>query len=143
DRLLELAILNQELDMLEPVLLGVNRAPYWVDTNIPQVKAAVLQGDRGILVIPIWLGGGAQFVPGQGAVSELITVIPMIPDTYQPWLVSPGNLRALKPKTVTGGTQITIPEFDLTATVVFTGDLSPRALLATWHDKSRRMSPEV
>jgi hypothetical protein len=129
--------------MLEPVLQGINRAPEWVVTNNPQVKAAVLRGERGILVIPIWLGGGAQFVPGQGSMHGLITVIPTIPDTYQPWLVSPGHVQALKPKTVTGGTQITIPEFDLTSTVVFTGDLSPKGLLSFWQDKSRRLSPEA
>src|SRR5262249_50943132 len=76
DRLLAVALLNQELDMLEPVLLGVNRSPFWIDTSNPNVKAAVLQGDRGTLVIPIWLGSGAQFVPGQAATHYLSMTVP-------------------------------------------------------------------
>jgi hypothetical protein len=63
----------------------------------------------------------------------------MIPDTYQPWEVSPGRVRSLKPKTVTGGTQITIPEFGLTTAIVFTGDLSDKGMLVFWQDKSRQL----
>ena len=42
--------------MLEPLLLGVVDAPVWVDTSIPEVKAAVIRCDRGVLVLPMWLG---------------------------------------------------------------------------------------
>jgi hypothetical protein len=141
DRLLEVALLNLELQMLEPVLLSVNRQPVWIDTANPQVKAAVLYGDRGILVLPMWLGGGMQFVPPQAAQNNLTLTVPMIPPTAQAWEVSPADLHALQMKRVPGGAQITIPEFDLCTAVVFTSDLSPKGLLVYWQDLSRKLAP--
>src|SRR5205823_14517947 len=43
DRLLAIALRNQELAMLEPLLLSVVEAPVWIDTSVPEVKAAVLR----------------------------------------------------------------------------------------------------
>ena len=45
--------------MIEPMLLGVVDAPVWIDTSIPEVKAAVLRCEHGMLVLPLWLGRGA------------------------------------------------------------------------------------
>src|SRR5262249_54629137 len=106
DRLLQVALLNLELQMLEPVLLSVNRQPVWIDTGNPQVKAAVLYGDRGIVVLPIWLGGNMQYVPAQAAQNSLTLTVPMIPPTAQPWEISPGDVHSLQPKRVPGGVQI-------------------------------------
>src|SRR5207248_7198610 len=64
DRLQGMALLNTELDMLAPVLLapGVSgERNQWVDTNHPSVKAAIIRSERGLLVLPIWLGSGNQF----------------------------------------------------------------------------------
>ena len=63
DRLLTLALLNQELTMLEPLLLSAVDSPAWIDTSIPDVKAAVTRCDRGLLVIPLWLGPGRNTAP--------------------------------------------------------------------------------
>ena len=57
DRLLTIALLNQELAMLEPCSRMVIDQPTWIDTSVPQVKAAVfICPPRGVLVIPLWLG---------------------------------------------------------------------------------------
>jgi hypothetical protein len=144
DRLLMLALLNQELRMLEPVLLtiSVSEQPVWIDTSHKDVKAAVLRSDRGILVLPIWLGGGAQYVPPQGAVANLSMVVPLVPDGTQPWEISPGRVQSLQQncKRETGGTRLTLPEFDLTAAIVFTGDLSDNGLVARWQEHTRRVA---
>src|SRR5436309_7144879 len=67
DRLLALALLNMELQMLEPLLANAD-PPEWIDTSEPDVKAAVFRVyERGILVLPMWVGGHAQLVPGQSA----------------------------------------------------------------------------
>ena len=60
DRLLALALLNQELQLLEPILVETEE-PTWVDTSLPDVKAAILRSDKGILVLPMWMGKG---IPG-------------------------------------------------------------------------------
>jgi hypothetical protein len=123
DRLQVLALLNQELEMLEPLLVAVDAPPVWIDTSVPEVKAAVLRTPRAVLVLPMWLGNGAQFVPGQSAAVQVNMVVPQVPQSTQPWEVTPGEIRAgLRPERVPGGTKITLPEFGLTTAVVFTSD---------------------
>jgi hypothetical protein len=139
DRLLTLALLNQELQMLEPLFRGVVDSPVWIDTSVPEVKAAVIRCERGLLVLPLWLGRGAQFVPGQSAASRIDIIVPGVPTGTQPWRVSPGEVRSLPFSRVIGGTRVTLNEFDMSAAVVFTSDNSPTGLLVRWQDQSRRM----
>jgi hypothetical protein len=122
DRLLCCAVLNQELEMLEPFLVSVDEAPQWIDTSVPAVKAAVMRTAKGVLVIPIWQGKGAQFVPGQAAVSKLSMVVPQVSPSTQAWEVTPADVIGLRGERVTGGTKVTLPEFGLTSAVVFTSD---------------------
>jgi hypothetical protein len=125
DRLQLLALLNQELEMLEPLLVTVDNAPVWIDTTVPEVKAAVLRSPRGVLVLPMWLGRGAQFVPGQAAASKVSMVVPQVPKGTLAWEISPAEIQSfLSPERVPGGTKITIPEFGLTSAIVFTADTS-------------------
>jgi hypothetical protein len=121
---LTLALLNLELKMLEPLLVTASDEPTWIDTSDANVKAAVLGTGRGTLVLPIWMGKGAQFVPGQAAVSKLSITVPQIPASSQAWEISPGHVHSRKVERTTGGTKITLPEFGLTAAVLFTGDSS-------------------
>ncbi|MBI3410293.1 MAG: hypothetical protein HY040_18295 [Planctomycetes bacterium] len=122
DRLLCCALLNQEIDMLEPLLLAADAPPQWIDTSVPDVKAAVFHTSKGILVLPMWIGRGAQFVPGQAAASKLNMTVPQVPQSMQAWEVTPADVRGLRGERVVGGTKITLPEFGLTAAVVFTSD---------------------
>jgi hypothetical protein len=123
DRLQLLALLNQELEMLEPLLVTVDNAPVWIDTSVPEVKAAVLRSPRGVLVLPMWLGRGAQFVPGQSAAIKVSMVVPQVPKGTLAWEITPADIHSfLSPQRVPGGTKITIPEFGLTSAVVFTAD---------------------
>jgi hypothetical protein len=138
DRLLAVALLNLELQMLEPLLLSAVRAPQWIETSNPNVKAAVLFGDKGILVLPIWMGEFGQCVPGQEAVVGLKITVPLIPSNYNCWEINPAELRSITPKRVAGGSEITLPDFSLTAAVAFTSDVGPEGLLAYWQDLCRR-----
>jgi hypothetical protein len=145
DRLLMMALLNQEIHMLEPLLLTLRDVPVWIDTSNPHVKAAVLRCERGLLVLPVWLGDGAQYVPPQGAVPELAMIVPLVPDGMQPWEVGPARVRSLQnhAERKLGGTKVVIPEFDLTAAVVFTNDLTPKGDVANWQRHSRLMAPQA
>jgi hypothetical protein len=124
DRLLCLALLNQEIAMIEPLLVTADGPGQWVDTSHPEVKAAVMRTARGVLVLPAWLGGWAQFVPGQEATSTLSIVVPQVPQGAQAWEVTPGEVRALRVERVLGGTKVIVPEFGLTTAIVFTSDTS-------------------
>jgi hypothetical protein len=122
DRLLGLALLNQELEMLEPLLLTADGPAQWIDTNLPDVKAAVLRTAKGLLVLPMWLGAGAQFVPGQEASAHLNIVVPQVPQGTQAWEITPGEVRGLRVERVVGGTRVFLPEFGLTTAIIFTAD---------------------
>lgn len=138
DRLLELALLNQQLQMLEP-LLTTAKPPTWADTNVPEVKAAVLRCDRGVLVLPIWMGSGSQYVLGRAAVPNLQVNVPQIPPGMQAWEVGPTAVTGLHTTRDVGGTRIAIREFDLTTAIVFTADNGPDGVLVYFQDQARKM----
>jgi hypothetical protein len=144
DRLLAMALLNQELQLLEPLLVNTRPAA-WIDTANPNVKAAVFrtEGNKSILVIPMWLGGGSQFVVAQGAATELKIVVPRVPDGAQSFEVSPGQVLPLPTARVVGGTEVLLHEFDLTAAIVFTSDIVGNGLLAHFQERQRTMAPEA
>lgn len=134
DRLLCCALLNQELDMIESMLVTVEDAPVWIDTSSKDVKAAVLRCNQGVLVIPIWQGKFSQFVPGQAAAAKLTMVVPQVPKTTQAWEISPAEVRGLKTERVDKGTRVTLNEFGLTGLVVFSSDTN---LIGRFQDLAR------
>jgi hypothetical protein len=138
DRLLGMALLNQELRMLEPLLLSVVEPPTWIPTSNPEVQAAILRTEKGVLVLPMWLGKGSQFVPGQSAAVKLGMTVPQVPSGTQAWEITPGDVLSLPIERVIGGTKVTVPEFGLTTAIVFTSDNSPTGLLVRFQDHARR-----
>lgn len=121
DRLLTLAMLNQELQLLEPFLLTAEKVR-WIPTSQPEVMAAVLRGKHGVLVLPMWLGGSAQFVPGQSAAAQLTMTVPLVPAGTMAWEVSPADVKPLQAERVPSGCKVTLNEFGLTRAVIFTAD---------------------
>lgn len=138
DRLLALALLNQELQMLEPLLASAEE-PFWIDTSSPNVKAAVLRCDKGMLVLPMWLGAGAQCVPGQSAHATVELTVPHVPNGCQCWEVSPGGLRSYKWQRVPGGVKVRLQEFSMTCALVFTADLGPDGLVVRFQNHHQRV----
>ncbi len=138
DRLLALALLNLELQMIEPMLVTAD-PPVWIDTSDSDVKAAVMRTAHGTLVLPVWLGKGSQFVPGQAAKARLSMTVPQVPNGTQAWEVSPAEVRSLPSERVIGGTRVTLPEFGLTGVIVFTSDNSPTGILVRFQEQLRRM----
>jgi hypothetical protein len=141
DRLLGLALLNQELELLEPLLVKPCKEPAWIPTTNPEVWAAVLRpADTGaVLVLPVYMGAGGQFVPGQGASATLGITVPMVPRTAQAWEVSPGGIRAFRCERTLGGMRIFLHNFSLTSAVVFTPDLASTGLVVRLQDRQREM----
>ena len=139
DRLQGMALLNAEIDMLSPVLLSANASKtQWLNTNNKDVKAALIRGERGAVLLPIWFGPGMQFVPDQGAIAELKIVVPPIYDGADPWRITPAGVECLahEAKKVVGGTELTIREFDLVSPIVFTNDRA--GLVVWWQDYTRK-----
>ncbi|HEV3117027.1 MAG TPA: hypothetical protein VGY58_08250, partial [Gemmataceae bacterium] len=142
DRLLTLALLNLQLRMLEPLLETADEPGMdefsWITTGHGEVRAAVLRTKYGVLVLPIWVGKGAQFVPGQSANVSMSMVVPQVPVGMQAWEVTPAEVRCLQQERVIGGTKITIPEFSLTTAVVFTADNTPNGIVVRFQEQVRQ-----
>jgi hypothetical protein len=142
DRLLTLALLNLQLRMLEPLLETADEPGMdefsWITTGHGEVRAAVLRTKYGVLVLPIWVGKGAQFVPGQSANVSMSMVVPQVPVGMQAWEVTPAEVRCLQQERVIGGTKIMIPEFSLTTAVVFTSDNTPNGIVVRFQEQVRQ-----
>lgn len=142
DRFIETYLLNCELQLLEPVIFGSeDEKTTWEPTSHPYVKAAVIRGKKGILVLPVWLGPGAQCVVPQGAVDGLKIKVKLVPEGFEPWVLTPASYENLHSsgnvRSAPGGTEITLTKFDLTSIIVFTNDTSPDGLIVRWQDNIR------
>jgi hypothetical protein len=87
----------------------------------------------------MWVGPGTQYVAGRSAVANLTITVPGVPNGAHSWLVSPVGIEGIQPERIAGGRRIILPEFDLTAAVVFTADTGPYQLLVYLQDQTRRM----
>ncbi|HTU91219.1 MAG TPA: hypothetical protein VMF69_14160 [Gemmataceae bacterium] len=149
DRLLALALLNQEFRLLEPLLVTVTKEPQWIqglypkpfptlpDQPNPNVMAAVLTCDKAVLVLPIWLGPGSQYLPPQGYFAQVRLKV-MVPDNYAAWEVSPGCFRSYPSKPVLGGREIVMQNLTLTSAIVFTADVVGRGSLVPRFQEMQR-----
>jgi hypothetical protein len=120
-RRLELALLNQQFNLVEPYLASVQDVR-WVSTYDSRIQAAILRCDGGILVLPIWIGDGTQCVPGACSRKQLSLIIPGVPIDSQVYEVAPGDLRALYHRRVAGGIHVVVPEFSLCTALLCTND---------------------
>ncbi|MCS7016104.1 MAG: hypothetical protein NZM42_08325 [Gemmatales bacterium] len=121
-RLLQLAIVNLELEIVEP-FLATARDSTLLPERQSEFLTAMLRSDAGLLTLVVWTGRGGQFVPGQPSSHTLQVVVPAVPEDAQAWEVTAGQVRALRTERVGGGVRVTIPEFALSTLVVFTSDL--------------------
>ena len=118
---LNLALLNNELELLEPwATIGGNIS--LATSTDPQVVGLVIQTDRARLLIMMRLAKGSQHVPRPMATAPAAIVVPGVPESHEVYELTPVGLRPINHKRVTGGTQITIDEFQLTALVLLTPD---------------------
>ena len=121
NRAMALELLNLELGLIEPWLAGGNVIAT-VEGNEPGLIGGVLGSDRARLLIPVWSGPGAQFVPGQSAANRVSLLVPGVPEEYRAYLLAPGALEPLHRKRETGGVRVTLDEFGLTSLVLLTGE---------------------
>jgi hypothetical protein len=116
-----LQLINLELDLID-VWAASGVFVSRVAGSEKDISAALMQIDRGHLLLPMWTGGAAQFVPGQSAGSGITFVVPGVPETVEVFEISPGGMRPLPRQRVTGGVRITLDEFSLTSIVLLTQD---------------------
>lgn len=120
----QLELLNLELELIEPWVAGgtpINS----IASNDPDIQAAVLQAGGAFILLPVWSGKGAQYVPGQAANgTKLSFVVPPASETASAYEIIPGGLRPLRPERVAGGMSVTLDDFGITTMVILTQNLS-------------------
>jgi len=147
-QLIELAILNEEIDLMEMILANsADPIPiYPVFDPEPSVlpppgsspntkvrlvgelapkpnhkAAAIAVGRKGALLLLADYSAQAQFQPPQMATHNLV-VRAILPEGAQAWEVSPGEVKLLERARVPGGTNIIVPEFGVTSMILCTTD---------------------
>jgi hypothetical protein len=138
DRLLEISLLNAELELIEPILLNTTEATQWIPTNDPNVFAAVIRGNKEILVLPIYFGTGTQHCPDQMCTNGLIMNVPLVPEGATAWSVTASGLDEVKDiKRLSEGAKIVLNEFDTTAAIIITTDISCNGRIVRLQENTR------
>ena len=91
-------------------------------SSSPEVVAAAVRIDRGMLLVPLWLSPGAQCTPGRSRAVEVSFLVAGVPETYDAFELSPVGLRRLRRQRVTGGVRITAERLDTGSLIVLTQD---------------------
>ncbi len=120
-QLLQLALLNQELELAEP-WAAIGSYVTTLTASDALITGAVLQTDKARLILPMRLAAGSQFVPKPAAASEITITIPGAPEAHNVYELSPAGLQPLKHRRVTGGVQITLEDFQLSSLLLMTPD---------------------
>ena len=116
-----LELLNLELELLEPwAAAGSFVAP--AEASVHEVAGTVLRTEHSRLLLPLWSGPGAQFVPSQSAANALSLVAPGVPEASDVYELTPHGVQSLRHLRVAGGVRVTLPEFGLTAQVLLAHD---------------------
>ena len=119
--------MNLRLKPLEP-WGAAGRFAATAQASDPDVQAVVLEAARARMVL-VWRSvQGAQIVarhyngdiPQDSAPITLL--MPGVPEAHQAWEVTPGGLRPLRPKRVTGGVSVVLDPFRSASLVLISGD---------------------
>ncbi|HEY4310113.1 MAG TPA: hypothetical protein VGN12_11735 [Pirellulales bacterium] len=119
----QLELLNYELELIEPWIAGGTLTTSVTSTD-NEIQAAVLQASGAYMVLPVWTGRGAQYVPGHTtATAEISFVVPGVPETMSAFEVWPGGMRKLRAHRVTGGMAVAIDDFGITSMILLAQDM--------------------
>ncbi|MGQ9503644.1 MAG: hypothetical protein ACUVQG_01050 [Thermogutta sp.] len=139
ERCLALELMNRELEWIEP-FLAAGQFLSIVPSDQHEVIGALFRTDRARLLVPLWLGPRAQFVPGQAAVDQVTFVIPGVPESNSPYLLLPNTLEPLDGERVAGGMRLRLKEFGPTSLIVLTQDPTVLSFLAS---RARSLGPRI
>lgn len=86
------------------------------------LEASVLKTDLGRLVIPVWYAHEGQFVPGKMAANNARIVAEGVGESARAWELTTTDIHELASERVTGGKQVSLDKFEMTAAILFTTD---------------------
>lgn len=135
--------MNLKLKLLEP-WGAAGRFAATAQSSDPEVKAFVLEAARARMVL-VWRSvQGSQVVarhyvgdiPQENA--PLTLLVPGVPEAHQAWEVSPGGLRPVRQKRVTGGVSLVLDSFRSSGLLLLSGD---PAVTAHVQERVRELTP--
>ena len=103
------------------------------------LEAAVIRTKDGMLLLPVWYERDAQFVPGSGSAPAIKFVAPPFARDAIAYAVTTTGIQPLRRKIVSGGLEITLPDFDLTAAVIVT---TRTEIYQKLRERARRLAPK-
>ena len=121
ERMHALGLLNLELRLIDGLLGGATRTET-VSGTPADVQATLFRTSDGAVLLASWYGKDGQFVPGQAAGNSVTFLVPGVPESTKPWLVSLAGIEALPRERIAGGVSVTLKEFGLTGIVLFSND---------------------
>jgi len=117
-----LEFLNLELALIDS-WLAQGSLVETIDSSEKDVGGIVFRHGRSRLLVPTWVGQGAQYVPGQSASDTVRFIVPTGPNAARAYELAPGPLRPiLEPLRKPGGVEVVLAEFSLGSLVFFTED---------------------
>lgn len=149
-QLIELAILNEEIDLVETILANsADPIPIYpvfdpdpsdspalggapnararlvreFDPKPNHKAAAISVGRKGALLLLADYSPHSQYQPPQMAAHNLV-IRAILPEGAQAWEISPGEVKLLERVRVPGGTNIILPEFGVSSMILCTTDMA-------------------
>jgi hypothetical protein len=119
--------MNLQLKLLEP-WGAAGRFAAAAQASDPEVQAVVLEAARARMVVAWRCVQGSQIVARHyhGDIPRnaqpLTLLVPGVPEAHRAWEVSPGGLRPLRHKRVTGGISLTLDSFRAHSLILLSGD---------------------
>ncbi|HVK80598.1 MAG TPA: hypothetical protein VM915_08285, partial [Verrucomicrobiae bacterium] len=126
-RALSLALMNEELSLVEPWAAAGTRAGVAM-SNHPQVTGVLLEYNNSRLLIVSRVSPGSQQVPAHST-DAVRFVVPGVPESFEVFELSAMGIDRLKTKRVTGGLALTLEHCDDSALVLLTGDATVASYL--------------
>ncbi len=135
--------MNLKLKLLEP-WGAAGRFAATAQSSDPEVKAFVLEAARARMVL-VWRSVQGSQVVARHYVGDIpkestpITLlVPGVPEAHQAWEVSPGGLRPVRQKRVTGGVSLVLDSFRSSGLLLLSGD---PAVTAHVQERVRELTP--
>lgn len=135
--------MNLKLKLLEP-WGAAGRFAATAQSSDPEVKAFVLEAARARMVL-VWRSVQGSQVVARHYVGDLpqdnaplTLLVPGVPEAHQAWEVSPGGLRPVRQKRVTGGVSLVLDSFRSSGLLLLSGD---PAVTAHVQERVRELTP--
>ncbi|MGH7138681.1 MAG: hypothetical protein ACREHD_23290, partial [Pirellulales bacterium] len=141
-RALTLSLVNLELDLIHDwvaagtITCGISAAN--PEGKNPGITGATIQAAHTRLLLPLWAGTGAQYVPDQLAGNLMTFVVAGAPEDHSVYELTVGGLRSLDSKRLVGGVHVKQHEFGVTSMIMLTDQFAVGAMTSRlWAAGSR------